>query len=102
MEPFDYDEEKAIAFIRQNVGEEISAKYSDDDIIDVIDCIFDYYEINGLLDIDLDDDDDVIDVNDVVDYAKKMIRRDKLSRIDPNDVEPLVVAELKYEEECFN
>ena len=38
----------------------------------------------------------------VVDYAKKMIRRDKLSRIDLNDVEPLVVAELKYEEECFN
>ena len=97
-----FDEDKAIQFIRNSVGEAISAKYSDDDIIDIIDCVFDYYEINGLLDIDLDDDDEVIDVDEVVDYAKKMIRRDRFSKIDLDDVEPLVIAELKYEEQVFD
>ena len=97
-----FDEDKAIQSIRNYVGEAISAKYSDDDIIDIIDCVFDYYEINGLLDIDLEDDDEVIDVDEVVDYAKKMIRRDRFSKIDLDDVEPLVIAELKYEEQVFN
>ena len=97
-----FDEDKAIQFIRNSVGETISAKYSDDDIIDIIDCVFDYYEINGLLDIDLEDDDEVIDVDEVVDYAKKMIRRDRFSKIDLDDVEPLVIAELKYEEQVFD
>lgn len=97
-----FDEDKAIRFIRESVGAPISSKYTDDDIIDIIDCVFDYYEINGLLDIDLDDDDEVIDVNEVVDYVKKMIRRDRFSKIDLDDVEALVTAELRYEEQVFN
>ena len=98
MDLLEFDDN--ISSIRQRVGEDISAKYTDDDIIDIIDCVYDYYEINGLLDIDIsDDEDEVIDADDVVAYAKKMISRDKHSRIALDDVEPLVVAELKYEEE---
>ena len=46
-----YNEEKAIAHIRASLPEEISAKLDDDEFINVIDIIFDYYEDNGMLDV---------------------------------------------------
>lgn len=47
-----FDEDDAIAFIRTQVGEEISSLYDDDEILNVIDIIWDFYESNGMLEID--------------------------------------------------
>lgn len=37
----EYDEDRAIEFIREYVGEKVSAQYSDDELLYVIDIIWD-------------------------------------------------------------
>ena len=50
-EELKYDEDKAIEFVRNYLQEDRRNKYSDDDILFIIDCMWDYYEDNGLLDL---------------------------------------------------
>ncbi|MDE6525488.1 MAG: hypothetical protein K2L66_08030, partial [Paramuribaculum sp.] len=73
--------------------------YDHDQFLNLIDIIWDFYEENGLLDIDadeeIDDEDDVLD--DLVAYARRMLRKDKESKISDDDIEPLIEAEIDYE-----
>lgn len=94
----DFDEIKAIEFIRANAEGVDAKKYDDDQLLNVIDIIWDYYEDNGFLDITLDDDEEEVDVEQLVKHVAKMLARDKGAEIAREDVEPIVLAELKYEE----
>lgn len=94
-----FDEDKALKFIREYVGEKISAKYSDDEILVVIDCIWDYYEENGFLSLDLDEtEEEILDPDKLTDYVKKTIANDDTLMMDLSDVGTIVKAELEYEE----
>ena len=53
----DFDENDAIAYIRAHIPADVAALYDDNELLNLIDIIFDYYEANGLLDLDIDDDD---------------------------------------------
>lgn len=95
----EYDEEKAIAFIRQYVGEDVSAQYSDDEILYLIDIIWDYYEKKGFLSYSKEvTDKEVLDDSELIGYVKKEIANDKEILMDPEDVSKIVYAELEYEE----
>lgn len=99
MDNYVFDEDKALEFIRSYVGEKISNKYSDDDILYIIDLIWDYYENKGFLSLDLDDtEEEILDSDDLIAYVKKELANDKEIMIDPNDVGVIVKAELEYEE----
>lgn len=94
----EFDENKAIAHIREQLGEERSSVYSDDDLLNVIDIIWDFYEENGLLEIDPDeelDEEDVLD--DLRTYTKRMLSKDKGSIIKVEDVNDIIDAEIDYE-----
>lgn len=94
-----FDEDKAVAFIRKMLPKEVSGKYDDDEILNVIDMIWDYYDRSGFLSLDAsDDDDEEIDVAKLVDYVRKQLRKDKEALMDPADVDLVVKAELEYEE----
>lgn len=94
-----FDEDKAVAFIRDYIGEKISAKYSDDEILMVIDCIWDYYEDNGFLSLDLDEtEEEILDPDKLIDYVKKTVANDEDLMMDPSDIGAIVKAELEYEE----
>ncbi|MDE5688442.1 MAG: hypothetical protein K2I18_07455 [Paramuribaculum sp.] len=94
----EYDEYAAIAAIKSALGEELSGKYTDDQLLNVIDMIWDFYEENGLLDIDSDEDMDESDVyDDLITYIKRMLKKDKESGILPEHIEPIVKAEIEYE-----
>jgi len=95
-----FDEDEAVRYMRSKVPADVAALYDNDELVNLIDIIWDYYEINGLLDISLDDDDDddVADKDEIVAYARKMVARDKGARLRPEHVEPFVVAELEYEQ----
>jgi len=97
-----FDENDAIKYIRKALSPEVSALYDDDDeFLNVIDMVWDFYELNGMLDID-DEDDDPDEVTlraDIVDYVKKTIRKDKGAHIRPQDIEGIVGAILDYEAE---
>lgn len=94
-----FDEDKALEFIRTSIGKKISDKYSDDEILFVIDTIWDYYENNGFLSLDMDEtEEEILDSDDLTDYVKKEISNEKELMMDPSDVGLIVKAELEYEE----
>lgn len=96
----EFDETKAVEFINAKLISDGRSPYSEDELLNVIDMIWDYYEENGMLDIDADDDfgeDEDIE-QDLIDYVKRMLRKDKEARINPDDVPFIVNAEVDYED----
>lgn len=94
-----YDEDKAIAFIRKAIPAEISDKYTDDDLLFVIDTIWDYYESKGLTSLDAGlTEDELIDTDDLTAYVLKEIKKDGVLIMDKTDINFIVKAELEYEE----
>lgn len=93
-----FDENDAIAFIRNYIPENIKNKYSDNDILLLMDTMYDFY--------DEEDDDEIYEedavnneayVNRIVNYVKKAIRKDPENAIDMEDVKSLVLGEMEYE-----
>ena len=96
-----YDENDAIRYIRGHVPAHIP-HYDDDELLNVIDIIWDFYERNGMLEIDMDDaeEDESPDrlLEDITDYATRMISRDKGAHIDPAHLNDIIKAEIEYEQ----
>lgn len=94
-----FEEDDAIKFIRAALPQSINERLSDDDLLYVIDCIWDWYERNGYLAISSDvTDEEEVNIDELVQYVKKELRRANELPIQPDDVEPIVKAELQYEE----
>ena len=94
----EFDENKAIAEMRKALSDEASARISDDELLNIIDIIWDWYDDNGLFDIDAEADDDVVNTDALCKHVAKMLAKDKMSPVLPTEVEPLVAAELAYEQ----
>lgn len=93
-----FDENDAIEFIRNYIPRTIRNKYSDNDILLLMDTMYDFY--------DEEDDDEIYDedsenneayVNRIVNYVKKGIRKDPDNNIEMDDVKYLVLGEIEYE-----
>lgn len=98
-----FDEDDAVNFIRETLPKSVSEKYSDDEILYVIDTIWDWYEKNGYLSLDTEvTDDGLLDEEQLVAYVRKEIRNDKEIMMDPDDVGLIVKGELQYEESIDN
>lgn len=96
---FEYDEDQAIAYIRKAVGEEVSNQYSDDELLLVIDTIWDYYERKGLTSLSRKlTDEEVLDEADLTKFVSKEIKSDGQFLMDPADLGKIIEAELDYEE----
>lgn len=99
MDNFEYDEDLAIAYIRKYVGEKISAQYSDDEILYVIDTIWDYYEKKGFTKLNANlTDNEELDEEDLQKFVCKEIAADKELIMDPADLSSIIKGELAYEE----
>lgn len=99
----DFDEQAAIDFIRTKLPADEGQQIDDDEILNVIDMIWDYYEDNGFLKMDLEEDGpDELDVDDLMKYVKKMVAKDHDSPLTIKDVEIIVRAELDYEDQLDN
>lgn len=85
-----YDENDAVKFIREQVGDDIAKKYDSDDIVLLIDTMFDYFDAH--------DDEDEDDINAIAAWVAKELRKDRDNNIEPEDVPAIVAAELAYEE----
>ncbi|MDE5750571.1 MAG: hypothetical protein K2H87_07365 [Duncaniella sp.] len=95
----EYQEKEAIKAMRATLTPEASARIDDDELLNIIDIIWDWYEDNGLLDIDADaDTEEDVNTQALVAHVRKMLAKDKLSPILPAEVEPLVAAQLAYEQ----
>lgn len=93
-----YDEEQAVKFIRSFIPENIRDKYTDDEILLVIDIIWDYYESKGLLEVSADaDEEDETDVEALSAYVGKELKKDGEVVMDGSDINQIVKGELAYE-----
>lgn len=104
----EYDENEAFAFIRKYIGEDASSRYTDDDLTEVIDLSFDFFEQFG----DDDDADIAIDVADdgktlilvgedaeaLFDYVRHLVAKDKSSNVRQDDIPAIVTGEILYED----
>lgn len=87
----EFDENKAIDYIKAHVDNPDIAKYDDDDILLVIDIIFEYFE-------KYDENEDFDDDNEkVIAYVKKQLGKDKDNAISLDHVAEIVEAETAYE-----
>ena len=77
--------------------EEIQDKYSDNEIIYIGDIVYDYYETKGFFDESNNDDID-LDVDDLIDFVRKCLKKDTEAEYADEDIEFLVRGELDYEE----
>lgn len=98
----EYNEKKAIEFILSRLPQERRQAYSDDEILNVIDIIWDYYEESGLLDpatamTDDDDDAEEQELAQLTAHVKKMLAKDKGTTILAEDVDVIIAAEIEYE-----
>lgn len=94
-----YEENDAVKYILSNLPPDVAEKYSDDDILLVIDIIFEFYENKGYFDLnDIDESDDEFDESELFEFVKKSLKKDKDNPIDLDDVENIVHLELEYED----
>ena len=94
-----YEENDAVKYILSNLPSDVAEKYSDDDILLVIDIIFEFYENKGYFDLnDIDESDDEFDESELFEFVKKSLKKDKDNPIDLDDVENIVHLELEYED----
>ena len=99
MEDKIYDDAEAVKFIQSHLPQELQGKYADDDILLMTDIMVEFYERNGWLDSD-DDEEIEIDVEEIVNYVANACKKDKDCKFDtdPESVRWVVEAELDYEE----
>ncbi|MCM1163564.1 MAG: hypothetical protein NC339_04870 [Muribaculaceae bacterium] len=94
----EFQEKEAIAAMRSSLTDEASARINDDELLNIIDIIWDWYDDQGLLEIDAEADSEDVNVDALVSHVRKTLAKDKLSPVEPAEVEPLVAAELRYEQ----
>ena len=56
MEDKIYDDSEAVKFIQEHLPQEVQGKYTDDDILLMTDIMVEFYERNGWLDTDEDEE----------------------------------------------
>lgn len=94
----EFDENTAIKYMRSAVAPELNNKYTDDDeLLNLIDLVYDYLEANGMLEIDVEDDDDELDIDDLMAYIGRMLKKDKGANLTEKDARPYVEAYFDYE-----
>lgn len=94
-----YDEDDAIRFIRKTLPQSMSDAVSDDEILHIIDIIWDWYEKKGYLKITADvTDEEEMNLDELVAYVRKELKRAKEFVMDPDAVPLIVKGEIEYEE----
>lgn len=102
----EYDENEAITFMRRELPQEASDRYSDDDMVDILDAIWDYYDsvdATSLNDIPDDDADDPrLEADAIAKGIFKVLAKNGPKAINLPDLTLIVKGELAYEEDLGN
>ena len=93
---FEYDDDAAIAFIRNYLPLEVKEKFSDDELNYIIDLIYEYYENEGYLDEDDEDKEIEIDEDELTEFVIKQAKKDKIGKFEAEDIIFIVQGELAY------
>lgn len=101
-----FEEDKAIAYIQSELkkdGSTVTKKYHNDDILEVIDMIWDYYEDHGYLDVDMDQDSEGsenVETAKLIEHITRLVKKDRGTNLAIEDIPAIVEAELAFEKIC--
>ena len=94
---FEYDGDDSLQFIMNFLPESVKQKFSEDDILYVVDLIYDFYELKGFMD---GEDDDLIDLDaydeELVAYIIKNAFNDGFGEFEAEDVNIILQGEKGY------
>lgn len=90
----DLDDEKAIAYIRERLPQDLKEKFSDDEFYYFLDTIYDYYDKSGILDNANEYVD--IDIDDIARFIAKEAKKNNIGEYDPEELFFIVEGELAY------
>ena len=95
-----YDDLEAVAFIRNYIPQELKERVSDDDIIYLVDLIYDFYESRGILGEDLGDDEGEFEFDDeeLLEYVVKNAKKDEVGAFSKDEIRFIVQGEIAYSE----
>lgn len=94
------DEEEGrreIAFIRSQLSSELKEKFTDDELLFMIDAICTYFYTSGVL--ESNDEEVDIDLETVADFVCNEAKEEGEGPFDPQDVFFIVQADLDFQEE---
>lgn len=92
----EYNESDAIRYIQNQLSQNIK----EDDILNIIDLIWDYYESKGLLEFSLEDEDEdgvEEDIELIINYVKNNNTKKVSFKVDDNLIKQVIYAEIEYE-----
>ncbi len=100
----EFEIEDIVAYVRAHVSADVNERFSDDDLVEIIDAMVDYDFEHGLLDLsaDVDDDDEAVDIAGIVSYLSKRFNKNGVRRFSHDDLSDIVKAELEYEDKMFD
>ena len=96
------DEEESvreIAFIREQLPQDLKTAFSDDDLYYFLDAIVDYYYDSGILESTAEEVD--IDLQAVANAICEQALRDKQGRFNPEEVVYVVEADMDFQEQSL-
>ena len=96
------DEEESvreIAFIREQLPQDLKTVFSDDDLYYFMDAIVDYYYESGILESTADEVD--IDMQAVANAICKQAALDKQGKFNPDEVVYVVEADMDFQEQSL-
>lgn len=95
----EFDEDQAVKAMIKAAG----VADNDDNyntVCQVLDLIYDYYDENGSLEINFDEDDEQEDVEDMVNYVSRHLAKSGDASFTEAQIKAMIEAEIDYEEEC--
>ena len=96
-EDFIYDDVESMKFIKNYLPQELKGKFSDDDILYIVDLIYDFYESKGFMDEQGDEESEVeFDEDELTDYVVKNAMKDGVGKFLPEDIAFVIQGELGY------
>ena len=96
-----YDEDNSVEFIQSCLPSKFKDQLSNDDIIYLVDLIYEYYEDKGYLNDDADEEIEV-DEEDLINYVFKNSKSSHIKGLTIEMVESVVAGELSYCESLDN
>lgn len=93
------DDARAVAFIQQQLPQELKEKFSEDQLYYFLDLIADYYATSGVLDATPDKDGYVdVDIEKMATELSKQAAKEKMGVFTPEEINFVIEAEMDFAE----
>lgn len=93
------DDARAVAFIQQQLPQELKEKFSEEQLYYFLDLIADYYATSGVLDATPDKDGYVdVDIEKMATELSKQAAKEKMGVFTPEEISFVIEAEMDFAE----